>query len=26
VESVLLAFPAGTRGTLLIDSLEWLEE
>jgi pimeloyl-ACP methyl ester carboxylesterase len=26
IEEVLLAFPDGTRGTLLIDSLEWFKE
>jgi pimeloyl-ACP methyl ester carboxylesterase len=26
VEAVLLAFPAGTQGTLLVDSVEWFKE
>jgi hypothetical protein len=26
IEAVLLALPAGTQGTLLIDSVEWFKE
>jgi hypothetical protein len=26
IEAVYLAFPAGSKGTLLIDSVEWFRE